>query len=83
MVKTTKETQISYIRSKNGASPQTPQALKGLQGNLFKYEGLYSNKFCILDEMDEFCERHKLPNLAQEEKENLESLYLRKKLNYG
>ena len=35
------------------------------------YEQLYANKLGNLEEMDTFLENHKLPNLEQEEIENL------------
>ena len=35
------------------------------------YEQLYANKLGNLEEMDAFLENHKLPNLEQEELENL------------
>lgn len=56
--KNKKKTQIFYIRKKEGASLQTPQALKGWQRNCFTYEELCANKFYISGEVDEYYERH-------------------------
>ena len=46
------------------------------------YAQLYVHKLDSLDEMDQFCERHDLPKLTQEETRNLnKGLFLLKKLS--
>lgn len=46
------------------------------------YEQLYANKFDNLSEMDKFIERHKLPNLTQEEEKIKTAVQLLKALNF-
>ena len=54
---------------KEERSQPTPEKYKQLLRTY--YEQLYANKFDNLEEMDTFLETYKLPQLNQEETENL------------
>ena len=61
--------QINKIRNENGEITTDNSAIKRIVRDY--YQQLYANKMDNLEEMDKFLEKYNLPNLNQEEIENL------------
>lgn len=73
--------QIANIMYEKGAISVAPIVIKMIMKGYS--EQLQANNFNILDEMDRFFERHKLPQLIQEETDNLNSPVPIKEIEFG
>ena len=59
---------INRLFQKSKSITTDPTGIKRIVTESFKYEGFCANKFCVLGEMDEFRERHRLTTLTQKRK---------------
>ena len=60
-------TQINRVRNEKEVTTDTEEIQKIMR----EYKQRYSNKMDNLEEMDKFLEKHNLPRLNQEERENI------------
>ena len=72
------ETQINKIMHEKGEITTNTKEIQTILKTY--YEQLYTNKLGNLEEMDAFLKNHKLPNLEQEELENLNRLITREEI---
>ena len=63
------KTQINRIRNEKGEVTTDNAKIQRIMRDYYKQ--LYANKMDNLEEMDKFLEKHNLPRLNQEEKENI------------
>ena len=73
LIKKKKEkNQINRIRNEKGEVTTDTTEIQKIMRDYYKQ--LYANKMDNLEEMDKFLEKHNLPRLKQEERENMKRL---------